>query len=365
MTALKVLFIDDVLESVQTAYDLAEANGYICESRTFEEAKDEIESMAFHIIVLDVLKDDQGLNPEPGRLTYKFIWQIWFRPVVVYSANPAALGFEPHPFIRDIKKGAGSEHEVLAALNELRAHAEAITEAEKHVREQFATSLRDVAPHAFEALADPADAERRKDLIIRTARRRLAAKMDEYSEAKPALASWEQYLCPPVSESPLVGDIIREKEQANDDPSAYRMILTPSCDLVGTRKHASHVLVAGCCSVYDGLKLINKEGMKNQDLLERLPVDVLSQGFFKEVLPCPALVGQIPSMCVNLKSIELVPYDQLGVKYDIIASVDSPFREMVSWAYMQVGCRLGLPERDLDSWASEIAEERDKNKEKK
>ena len=40
-----------------------------------------------------------------------------------------------------------------------------------------------------------------------------------------------------------------------------------------------------------------------------------------------------------------------------IASIDSPFRELVAWAYLQIACRPSLPDRDFDSWRDEIVED--------
>lgn len=48
-----------------------------------------------------------------------------------------------------------------------------------------------------------------------------------------------------------------------------------------------------------------------------------------------------------------------GIAFERIASVDSPFRELVTWSYLQVAGRPGLPDRDLDEWAEGIDEARD------
>jgi hypothetical protein len=41
----------------------------------------------------------------------------------------------------------------------------------------------------------------------------------------------------------------------------------------------------------------------------------------------------------------------------VVASVDSPFRELVSWAYMHVDCRPGLPVRRLDEWCQQMCKD--------
>lgn len=61
-------------------------------------------------------------------------------------------------------------------------------------------------------------------------------------------------------------------------------------------------------------------------------------------------------MAANLRDLQLVPMQQIGngTEFSRIAAIDSPFRELVAWAYLQIACRPGLPERDLSSWAKEI-----------
>ena len=61
-------------------------------------------------------------------------------------------------------------------------------------------------------------------------------------------------------------------------------------------------------------------------------------------------------MAANLKELDLMPIENIGdaKEFTAIASIDSPFRELVSWTYLQIACRPGLPERDLDTWATEI-----------
>jgi hypothetical protein len=40
-----------------------------------------------------------------------------------------------------------------------------------------------------------------------------------------------------------------------------------------------------------------------------------------------------------------------------VASVDSPFREQIAWAFVQIAGRPALPDRDLESWVQEIREQ--------
>ena len=62
-------------------------------------------------------------------------------------------------------------------------------------------------------------------------------------------------------------------------------------------------------------------------------------------------------MAADLRELELISLSDIGLKdkpFIRIASLDSPFRELVSWAYVQVSGRPGLPDRDFGSWRDEI-----------
>ena len=252
---------------------------------------------------------------------------------MVYSAQPDIHddNHDPHPFVISIRKGAGSPQKVLKALDELRPQIDALNKAEESVRHSFSCAMRDVAPYAFEAFSDD---EHRIEVIKRSGRRRLAALMDELSMDGTALASWEQYLFPPVCGDTQLGDVLRKKEGGSNDPASFRVVLTPSCDLVrsGNRQpKVSNVLVARCCSMKDGLDLTGLKGINSTKLKERLSGTVLTQGYFETIIPFPRLERKIPTMAANLRDLEFIPIQHIGSDKQFlrIASVDSPFRELI------------------------------------
>ena len=186
----------------------------------------------------------------------------------------------------------------------------------------------------------------------------MAALMDEPLLEEGSLSAWEQYLCPPVSKDLQLGDILRISEGQSDDPAAFRLVLTPSCDLVsssGRKPKVKEVLVAKCCSMREGLGRIGMQG-EFEDALSRH--SILSQGYSGAIVPLPSLQGRIPTMAADLRNLELIPMNDIvaanGARYCIVASIDSPFRELVSWAYLQISCRPGLPDRDLPGWRQEV-----------
>ena len=359
---LKLLFIEDDQESIKPVLNFIERKkeNVSCEVSEFESAKDRIASSRPDIVILDLLVG--GTLPESerpeGLKTRDFIWSQHFCPIVIYSALSEVHDeeYESHPFVKSIQKRRDSEQKVLDAICELLPHVDALKEAESDIRNSFSCAMRDVAPYAFEAFTDT---DRRMETIKRSGRRRIAALMDELSLDGKTLASWEQYLCPPVRNSPQLGDILRKVDGANDDPVSFRVVLTPSCDLVSSGSRdpkVSNVLVAKCCSMNDGLDRTSRKNMGIRKLEDQLP-RVLTQGYFESVIPFPSLKNRIPTMAADLRDLELIPVNDISVSngpFRRVASVDSPFRELIAWAYMQIAGRPGLPDRDSASWTKEI-----------
>lgn len=359
---LKLLFIEDEPDAVDPVVNLIkrEEADMECEVSGFSEAEDKIASLRPDIVVLDLLVGGASQEPEPeGLKTRDFIWKHHFCPIVVYSARPDIHDEknEPHPFVTSIKKGKDSPGKVLRALKEFRPQVEALHGAEEQIQQSFALALREVAPDAFRFFDD---IDRRKDVILRAGRRRLAALMDDMTARGDRLASWEQYLSPPIGPNIKLGDILRKADGRNDDPASFRVVLTPSCDLVasdGRKPKVDRVLVARCCPMKEGLDLTSLHGVGLPKLKDRLPGTVLSQGYFEAVIPFPCLKGRIPAMAANLRDLEFISVTDISIssaRFLRIASLDSPFRELVAWAYLQTACRPGLPDRDFDSWRDEI-----------
>jgi len=359
---LRILFVDDDEPSIEPAKKWVKdkIKDIDIKSCTIKESITVINQILPDMVINDLLEGLPSQEQTDGLETIRSIWKNWFCPVVIYSARPDLAKEFDHPFIKSVQKGKNSESKLETMINDLMPHAKALKEAEKHIRQQFSMALRDIAPYAF--ILYPDDELKRREIILRSGRRRLAAFMDEQSRIGSDLASWEQYIFPPISDQILLGDIIRDSMAAIEDPKSFRVVMTPSCDLALTEKQkpVNKVLVCHCCSVEQGLELINMKSMKKDKLKDRLPTTVLSQGYLGPVLALPGLKGILPSMMANLKHLELISFDEIGLtdkKYRRIVSLDSPFRELVAWAYMQVACRPGLPDRNLDKWCDEIIAE--------
>lgn len=360
---LRVLFIEDEENSVKPVilHLNRESKRYECKVSNFGAAQQEALAFRPDVVILDILDGGGSGEPEPeGNKTLDFVWTSQFCPVVIYSAHLDLLAegaWSSHPFVKMVQKGSGSELQIENALNLFDPHVIALHEAESFVRGVFANSMRDVARYAFDEITDETG---RKDAILRCGRRRVAASMDDTGST---LRSWEVYIHPPVSASVKIGDILRMKEGSTDDPASFRIVLTPSCDMVaGRTNRIDNVLVARCFDNNTGLQAVGMAGVKRADAVRN---GLLTTGHRDGIMPLPSLKGRIPPLMADLKKLELLPLPDIGdetKKYVRIASIDSPFRELVAWAYSNTACRPGLPDRDFDTWASEICPDKSAGK---
>lgn len=369
---IELLFVEDDKRAISHARQRVEDqhDDVNCEVKHFDEATDWIARNPPDIISLDLMND--GLSGEAtvaGQAMYEQIWKDYFCPVIIYSAQTDAKeeSRPPHPFLATIQKGSGSPAKFAKAVNEFRPHVEAIRNAKTQVRREFAVAMQTVAPFVFDNVTDKAERVR---LVTRSGRRRLAALMDDFTDhgnegETQLLASWEHYLCPPVGPDLLLGDLLREQGTDSHDPEGYRVILTPSCDLVargGRKPKVANVLVAKCLTMKAALSAVGiplgKKTLKDEEKLlaykDSLKKSMLSQSFFRNIFPFPPFANVLPAMAADLKQLDLIPFGEVQTEYERVCSLDSPFREVVSWAYMQTGCRPALPDRELDQWVDEI-----------
>lgn len=355
----KILIVDDeegiievlkevIMDAIKGVTCLAEQN--------FDQAVARIQSERPDAVVLDLLESPStALNP-PGQPTWRSIWeQGRFCPVVIYTAFDGQLDPpepENHPFVKRVTKGSGTETEVVAHLQSFLPLIASIESVHREIDLVLQRVLRDTAGAAVIRGTDATH-------LVHAARRRVAALMDEETaDEGRQLFAWEQYLIPALGNDPLTGDVIRRYGVPWNDPGAYRLVLSPSCDMVEGRNEPS-VLVAKCAPV---ATVANRFSLpkKADKAAERLCKQVLTQGHWNGLLPLPAFPDRIPVMVANLKDLEVMPYTSIKPlkegppEFERVASIDSPFREQVSWAFLSTVARPGMPERNLSEWASEI-----------
>ena len=359
---MRVLFIDDLRDAVAIAEDaISERFRDACVKVecSFEGAMDAINSFQPDVVILDLLRElTDGEKIEDGFAPINWIWDNRIIPIVVYSAEPDRFvknspNISNNPLVRTIKKGRRSSVKVADAVEQLAPFGVVLNAARLKVESELSLMFKRVAPRVLTILEnrEPEAVE----AIGRGIYRRLAALADESETLGPTSHAWEQYLEPVISKDLLVGDVIVKINGDLQQPESFRLVLTPSCDLAvrddGKAKVTS-VLVAKCCEIADGLK---KAGISGTSAKSIQRSNILSQGFAQSVIPMPELSGVVPSMMVDLRDLELIPLERIICKdspsYRRVASTDSPFRELVSWAYIQTAGRPGMPDRDEVAWS--------------
>lgn len=323
----------------------------------FDKAIERIEELRPDAIVLDLMQGSRSANL-PGQRTWKSIWEKTFCPIIIYTGSDADL--QPpvptnHPFVKRIQKGSGTDAHVVEGLRGFAPAVESVRLLRVEVEAVIHKVLRDTAGEGHMPMTDAAH-------LLHAGRRRIAASMDDPTvTSQRALMSWEQYLVPAIGDSPLTADLLRKRGAQWDDPTSYRLVLTPSCDLVKGR--CEPTLIAACCEGTDRLakKLsLSLAPNKLEKDAETVISKALTAGAFAGFLPLPAFPSRLPVMVANMKGLEVIPYEAIGCAdpakpgFDRIASIDSPFREQVAWAYLTTAVRPGMPDRDLKPWAEEL-----------
>lgn len=369
---MQLLIIDDEQSVRESLCSDIEKSGEIqCRGCDFSDAEAEIRRDPPDIVVLDLLlQSGPPRHIEPAMKIDDFIWSRHFCPIIVHSAEPDLYQgkHETHPFVKVIRKGRNSLDLVLEALQGFSPHIQALRSAKSNIENSFRTSLssalRDVASQVFNDTDDP---QVQADTITRAGKRRLVSLLDGEPSASP-LAPWEIYLCPPMSGSTQLGDILmktdaglQETDGNTGKPADFYVVLTPSCDLVvseadNREPKVENVLAAKCDSMVHRLPNDLKQGGKTKD---KIRSQMLTPGHLNGVIPFPKYGKSIPTMAVDVRKLKLIPIEDIGEgrAFRRIASIDSPFRELISWAYLQTACRPGMPDRAFDAWADEIVED--------
>jgi CheY-like chemotaxis protein len=317
------------------------------------------------ILILDLYEDGFTLEDLSGQKIWETIWRETFIPIVIYTAGAVALQPDPpqdNPFIRIISKGEGSDLMVADYIESIEPYVQSLRAVRNEVNSAMQAVLKESSQAIWKLVGE--DVIERSAILVRLTRRRLAAMMDMHALLETGiLKGWEQYIFPPLEQNLLTGDILFLCGEDPTDPSSFRLVLSPSCDLVvrsGGGAKLDRVLVAKCELIDKYLECVRSSGrIKKGKIAEALP-RFLSQPHIGGYIPLPALEGIIPAMAANLRDLDLIrmeeisPQEGTDPKFCRVASIDSPFREQIAWAFHSISGRPGIPLRDLDEWAEEI-----------
>lgn len=365
---MRVLIVDDDIQVRETLRKtLEEDDGWEVEAQGFEGLSETLLRVRPDLVVLDLLEGQPPDGRPEGNTAFCQIRDSWFCPVVVYTGHEAVQDFE-HPLAARIIKGADSDIAVLAELANFVPHAEMI----RSVHEEFDARIREALRDSVHALAAHLDAEAgdsEEPILSRAVRRLVAARVDIRASGEAKLRAWERWVVPALGDHLLTADLLRRKEADWEKAEAFRLVLTPSCDLASRgaqERKADKVLVARC----EALKKLGKVEIKPGRPLGRKARDklrsILTEGMADNFVPIPCFRGHVPLMVANLRRLELIKLDSIDLgagdaggeaadtAFDRVASTDSPFREMVVWAYLRITGRPGMPDIDVDRWMNDI-----------
>ncbi len=350
---MKILIIDDDHDSIRPLIDYFQKRGFEFKQTDFGLYEKTVGEFRPDIIVLDLMKGSPDPSGEGGKKEFGDIWKFYFCPVVIYSANPDLLGEVDLPIVIKIKKGSQSVSEFDGKIKELELYVHTLTEITTEIDILTHQALRG----AFPAISSSGEIHLKLKYLIK---RRLAALIDINTDINPMPHPWDKYLYPPIDNNLRLADILYNTAAEKNRPEAYRLILTPSCDIDTTNGRKPKVNRVLCAIFEDYSEFLKKAKIPKakKDEPDRKLQGIISTGFYGEYIPFPSLLNFIPGMCANLKNLELIEFEKIGNSSESpfmrIASIDSPFRELIAWAFLSTSGRPGVPEREPGSLIEEI-----------
>ena len=361
---MRILIVDDakqVAEEIKRRLEDQSDSPTVETEESFDAALERIREFQPDLLVLDLLEGDLTWNIASG-LTKVRSQLSRFVPLVFFSAlDKPPIDAHTGPFEKFVSKNDDNAEDRL--IDEIRLFAPHIA-----ALQQVEANIHTIAMEVLEKAAGPIweledDAKKRTDLLNRSVKRRIAASIDSaHVSDGEALSPWEQYIYPELGTDVLMGDVLRRRGADGKDPGTYRLVLTPSCDLVMRKGRAKvdHILVAHCVSIETFLHACQV----SQALTDQIAQDKLGQALTRPqsdgFIPLPGYASVLPHMAAQLRKLELLSITDDGFEgadgatYDRVASIDSPFREALSWAYLQIAGRPGLPDRNNKVWIEGI-----------
>ena len=163
------------------------------------------------------------------------------------------------------------------------------------------------------------------------------------------------------------GDVLRRPPSGvtngdDEDTESWYVIVTPSCDLVASRRKAENVVLLQCrpldtFSEYTEFVNTSPEGSDSKQKSARLRSLLDSRPYRQQADRYHYLpeAWKVPDLIVDNQLVISVPYDDLDAHYEKIASLDSPFAEELVHRFARYIGRLGTPDLNLDEIVERIA----------
>ena len=354
---MKILLIEDQVVTVKAIIDFCLEQGWCPKICNFNNYMEQLNDFEPDVVILDWI-DDAANEDDKGRDIFEQIWIKSFKPIIIFSAIAVNIvldeKYKASNLIRRISKG--DETPVIDYLKLIQPYIPVIT----GLKNEFNNAL-------IQALNSIDMMNNTQPISLNVMRYVFAKRVSTYfdKECGDAVSPpWIQYIYPAISPTLCVGDLIRNIPPDNiickaGNAEEYKIILTPSCDL--THNKVTHALCARC---YNKVKY---HGFSPDRTPSKIKIDKiissLNTGYNDSFVSLPSIPEVIPYLTIDLKKIELLPLDNIALNEDFvteqhtycrIASIDSPFREQIVWAYMLNSCRPGMPNRDMNIWAKDL-----------
>lgn len=342
---MKILFFEDREEDIQGIVDYCDDHGYEYFHDKFEDGSSRIEEYDPDIIVVD-LKNAQD-HFEGCDILAK-IWEHRFRPTCVFSGQIIESTIEQEryssPLIEFITKG--DEKPVIDFIDRISPYIECIKEVQCETYRAMRKSFDFFHLAMNDKITDTS-------IIAALCGNRIKTYFDN-ENSRNDMPIWSQYVYPIMDEQISTGDIIMLKHSTEQTAiqKKFFIVLSQSCDIAHGK--IDDILVAKC---YDIENFLRKRYIAEDQYEMRTPDElkiILNAGFVNEFFPLPAIDGVIPNIAVNLKALKLIPKSQLSSNYKKIASLSSPYKERLVWAYMQNACRPGVPDLAVEAWIDSL-----------
>jgi len=355
---MKVLIVDDKREVVKGIKDHCEDMGWECNVISFDTFDETISTYVPDAIVLDWKDDISGENR--GNELLEKIWATGFKPIIIFSgyADSIFLG-EKYQHSSLVKVQAkGDEEPVIQYLDMIVKFIPVIV----NLKDEFNSALIE----ALNSIEPISKTQCVSDGIMKFIFAKRVSTYFDKDCADECPPPWIQYIYPPITTTLCVCDIIKKISTDSRDsvlaigaPDEYRLILTPSCDIA--QSHISHVLCAKCYpkECFHKYPLTANPSSKQLGQIKT----GLNTGYKNNCVSLPGFPEVLPYLSANLKQLEFIPLEKIALNsnsisqehtYFRVASVDSPFREQIVWAYMITACRPGMPNRDMTLWAKDL-----------
>lgn len=249
---MRVLIVDDIVESIKGIRDHCEEQGWDCKICTFEEFGITLNEFNPDAIVLDWKDDADGENK--GNSVLEDIWLTSYRPVIIFSGIATTIVLDEKYKNSNLIhiQPKGDEEPVIQYLNTIRGFVPVISA----LKADFNSAM----IHALNSIKMISQTEYPGDNVFRYV---LAKRVSTYFDKDcidEAAPPWIQYIYPPITKTLCVCDIIRSiPTDGNLDTvglaEEYKVLITPSCDMA--QGNVSHVLCVNCYSkeLFHGVEL--------------------------------------------------------------------------------------------------------------